>query len=160
LFKQDRIYIADSTLFKVLQFPILEGNSRTALVDPGSAAIQKSLAEKLFPGRSALGETLLFRDQTQFKITAVYEDLPPTTHFHPAVIISMTGDRDAQSVSLVGGGDFADYVLLREGADRAALEDKFDTFVDKYVAPQIGAVVGGDFTIKKFRESGEIWDYT
>lgn len=160
LLKQNMVFMADSTLFKVLQFPILEGDSRAALVDGGSAVICRSLAEKLFPGKSALGETLLFRNKSQFKITAVFENLPVNTHFHPEIVISMTGDKDAESSSLVGGGDFNDYILLREGTRAVDLENKLDSFVDKYVAPQIGAVVGGDFTIQKYRESGDIWDYT
>ncbi|HMJ69417.1 MAG TPA: ABC transporter permease [Cyclobacteriaceae bacterium] len=160
-FKESGVYWADSTFFKVFSIRVLEGNPDNALTELNSVAISKSIAEKYFHGKSALGGTLSFRGgQPDLKITAVYEDLPVNTHFHPQMLVSMAGNKGSTSESLVGGGDFITYFLLREGTDPVSLESKFVSFVDKYVAPQIGAVVGGDFTIETFRESGQIWDYT
>ncbi len=160
-FKESSVYWADSTFFKVFPIHVLEGNPANALTELNSVAISRSIAEKYFPGKSAMGGTLSFRGgQPDLKVTAVYDDFPVTTHFHPQMLVSMAGNEGSTSESLVGGGDFMTYFMLREGADPVSLESKFISFVDKYVAPQIGAVVGGDFTIEKFRESGEIWEYT
>jgi putative ABC transport system permease protein len=164
MFKETGICWADSSFFNVFQVPVLEGNPDNALVELNSVAICKTIAEKYFPGKSALGQSLSFKGQPVLKVTAVYEDLPVNSHFHPRMLVSMAGNNGSRSESLVGGGDFITYVVLREDADVALLESKFVSFVDKYVASQIGGVIGGltggEFTMEKFRESGQIWEYT
>ncbi|MEJ0031399.1 MAG: hypothetical protein WDO15_13945 [Bacteroidota bacterium] len=50
--------------------------------------------------------------------------------------------------------------MIRPGISKEAVEANLDLLVDHVVAPQIKSVIGGDFTIEKFRASGEIWDYT
>jgi putative ABC transport system permease protein len=162
--KEKNVMWVDSLFFKVFKATIVEGDPNTALTELNSIAISKSIADKYFPGESALGKSLLFTnymdDLTDFKITAVFEDFPANTHFHPSILGSTTGNPEAKSASLVGGSDFNMYLLLQEGTDPANLESKFVNLVDKYVAPQIGAIVGGDFTMEKFRASGQKWEYT
>jgi len=160
-FKETAIFWADSSFFKIFQIPILEGNPGNALTELNSIAISKSIANKYFPGENALGRSLSFQgSNNELKVTAVFEDVPRNAHFHPGILVSMPGNREAASESLVGGGDFTTYLLLREDADPLSLQSKFRSFVDKYVAPQVGAVVGGDFTMQQFRASGQLWEYT
>lgn len=163
-FKEKNVMWADSTFFKVFQVPVLSGDPNTALVEVNSIAISRSMEEKYFPGQSALGQSLRFTnymdEETDFKVTAVFADFPGNTHFHPGVLVSMAGNPEARSVSLVSGSNLTMYLRLREGADPRAIESRFVNLVDKYVTPQVGAVVGGDFTMQKFRESGQKWEYT
>lgn len=159
-FKENAVYWADSTFFNIFSITVLEGNPGNALKDINSIAISKTIAEKYFPGSSAIGQVLTLAGQGDHKVTAVFQDFPANTHMHPDFLQSMVGNNGAKSESLVGGGDFMTYFLLRDDADPAALQSKFVSFVDQYVAPQIGNVIGADFTIKSFRKSGQIWDYT
>ena len=159
--KVNDVYWADSTLFKVLQVPIIEGDPTTAFNEINSIAISQTIAQTYFPGQSALGRSIRFSNQkSEHKVTVVYKDFPRNSHIHPQMILSMLGNEDGRSVSLVGGGDFTTYVLLRPGVSTQSVESKFVDFVDRHVAPQIGEVVGGDFTIEKFRAAGEKWVYT
>jgi putative ABC transport system permease protein len=159
--KVNSIFRADSSFFNVLQLNILEGEAASALKDPSSIAISESVAEKYFGSKRALGESIKFSgEKNEYKVGAVYEDLPATSHFHPELLMSMVGDESAISESLVGGGDYTTYVLLRSGVSPKDVESKFDSFVDRHVAPQIGGVLGGDFTMEKFRAEGQMWEYT
>ncbi|MEI9919331.1 MAG: ABC transporter permease [Bacteroidota bacterium] len=159
--KVSEVFWADPSLFKVFDVPMIEGDPTTAFDDINSIAISNDIAKKYFPGRSALGQSIKFQNQpTEYKITTVFNDFPVNTHLHPEVIMSMLGNPDGKSASLVGGGDFTTYLLLSPGVSKEVVESKLVDFVDRHVAPQIGAVVGNDFTIQKFRESGEKWDYT
>jgi putative ABC transport system permease protein len=159
--KVNDVFWADSTFFEVLQVPMTEGDRLTAFSDPSSIAISRSIAHKYFPGQSALGQPVRFSNRAdEYKVTAVFEDFPLNSHVHPQMLLSMLGNDDSRSASMVGGGDFTTYVLLRPGVSKQAVESKFVDFVDRHVAPQIAGVVGGDFTIQKFREAGEKWEYT
>ena len=151
---------ADSTFFKVFKYKVLEGDGNSALKEAHSLAISQRMAEKYFPGISPLGQTLILDDNDVCKITAVYENIPQNSHFHFDMLRSLSGNEEAKSVSLIGGGESHVYVLLREGADGKDMEAKFPTFIEKYVGPQIAEAVGGDPTLKKFKEAGNIWEYT
>jgi putative ABC transport system permease protein len=159
--KVDNVFWADSTLFSVLQIPLVEGSAGDALKEASSIAISKSLADKYFGGKPALGQSIMFSGiNTEYRVRAVFEDLPPNSHLHPQLVMAMEGNPEGFSSSLVSGGDYITYVLLRPGVTKESLEAKFDLLVDRYVAPQIQKVVGGDFTIENFRASGQVWDYT
>lgn len=157
---EENVIWTDSTFFDVFSVTVLEGESKSALRDPNTIAISKKMAKKYFPNGSALGQTLIIDDNTNYKVTAVYEDIPANSHFHFDILRSTNGLDEAKSVSLIGGSDFHVYLLLREGADVNDLTAKFPAFTQRYVMPQIVSAVGGDPTLEKFNANGNKWEYT
>jgi putative ABC transport system permease protein len=133
------------------------------LKEPASIAISKSIAEKYFPGNSALGKALILDNKYNGKVTAVFEDLPSSSHFHFQILVAMVGDwpvaKEAQSTVYLSN-NFQTYLLLKEGADAKALEKKFPQFLEKYVGPQIAQILGGEFTMEKFKASGNKYEMT
>jgi putative ABC transport system permease protein len=160
VFKEPNVFWADSTFFKIFSIPVIEGDPETALRDPNTIAISRKMAEKYFPGENAVGQSLILPENQNCKVTAVFENVPPNSHFHLDILISMASHDEAKSVSLVSGGGFATYVLLKEGTDPKKMEEKIPALVEKHIAPQIADVVGGDFTMEKYRASGDKWEYT
>ena len=58
-FYDEKIYYADSNLFRVFTHKFIEGNAQTALVAPNSLVLTQSLAVKYFGnGGSYVGKTL------------------------------------------------------------------------------------------------------
>jgi putative ABC transport system permease protein len=158
--REEHIIWADSTFFKVFSVNVLEGNAAHALKETNSIAISRTIAAKYFPGGNALGQTLILDDNWNHKVTAVFEDIPSNSHFHFDMLVAMAGLQESKSLSLVGGNDFHTYILLKKGADKKMLEAKFPSMFEKYVAPQLSAAMGGDFTLAKFQAAGNIWAYT
>lgn len=158
--KETRVIWTDSTFFDIFSVKVLEGNAKTALRDAGSIAISKSMAKKYFPGKSALGESLILDNKRNTKVTAVYEDIPAASHFHFDFLVALVGDswvaRDALSTSFLNE-NYNTYLLLREGAEAKALEKKFPGFLSKYFGPQIAAALGNDMTMEKFLSNGNAW---
>jgi putative ABC transport system permease protein len=148
----------DSTFFKVFSIPVLNGNPNTALQEPNTIAISKSMAEKYFPNQEAIGETLIM-DRWPFKITAIFQDMPLTAHFHYNFLLSMAGLEEAKSTNFLSN-NFNTYLLLKPGARAADLEAKFPQLVVKYIGPQAAEMLGGEFSMEKFRESGNKLEYT
>ena len=159
--KENDVIWTDSTFFKVFSVKVLEGNPNTALKEPASIAISKTTADKYFPGQSALGKSLILDNKYNAKVTAVYEDIPAASHFHFDILIAMVGDwpvaKEAQRPVYLSN-NFTTYLLLKEGADGKALEAKLPGYLEKYVGPQIAQVLGGDFTMEKFRAAGNIYE--
>jgi putative ABC transport system permease protein len=155
--KELNVIWADSTFFKIFSVPVLEGNSATALAQPASVAISKTMAEKYFPGSNALGKSLILDNKYHATVTAVFEDISRASHFHFDIMVSMVGDwpiaREAKSNSFMSE-NFNTYLLLKPGADVENLESKLSDFLDKFMGPQVTQSLGSDFTMEKFRASG------
>lgn len=161
--KEKNVIWADSTFFKIFSVNVLEGNSNVALSEPAGIAISKRIAEKYFPGKSAIGQSLILDNKYYTKVNAVYENIPSASHFHFDIIISMVGDwpiaREAKSTSFMSE-NFIEYVLLRKGASPKDLEKKLPRFLEKNMGPEVAQAFGPDFTFEKFRASGNKYDVT
>lgn len=159
--KEENVIWTDSTFFRIFSVHVLEGNPQTALKEPNSIAISKRTALKHFPGKSALGESMILDNKFHMKVTAVYEDIPSASHFHFDILIAMVGDarvaKEAQSVSFLSE-NFNTYLLLKPGTDAVALQKKFPAFLKKYFGPQISAALGNDMDMDKFTATGNKWE--
>src|SRR3984893_12013078 len=81
--KGQHFAFADSNFFQVFTLPFLQGNARTALLEPNTLVISKTLAQKYFGTEDPMGKVLNFKDQkTNFRITGVIDDVPENSHFH------------------------------------------------------------------------------
>ncbi|MEO0333670.1 MAG: ABC transporter permease, partial [Bacteroidota bacterium] len=86
------IVFADSTLFQVFDFPLVQGNPKLALTDATSVAISQTKAQQLFGNENAVGQRLEVRlDDTyeDFQITAVFEDIPSYSTIQAEIILPM-----------------------------------------------------------------------
>lgn len=90
IFYEDKVIFADSTFFELFDFPFLEGNPKTALLQPGSVVITKSMAEKYFGNQTALGKPLTFNAKVEMVVTGVLNDLPSQTHLQFDFVIPMS----------------------------------------------------------------------
>ncbi len=71
--RENRVIYADSTLFAVFTLPMLAGDKKTALTEPNSVVITKSMAEKYFSEGDALGQVMRFDNRNDFKVTRYYK---------------------------------------------------------------------------------------
>ncbi len=74
-FNENGIY-ADSTLFKILSFSIVNGNVAEPLKNNNSIAISKSLADKLFKDENPIGKTLSVGQKYDLMVSSVFADIP------------------------------------------------------------------------------------
>lgn len=153
--KEENLAWTDSTIFKIFSLNVIEGDAKTALVQPASVAISKRTAKKYFPFTSALGKSLILDNKYHFTVTAVYEDIPKASHFHFDFLMSLVGDlppaKSAQRTALFDSYNFRTYLLLKPGTDAKALEAKLPGFIEKYRGQQSA---NASFSMEKFRASG------
>ena len=158
-FKEQNVIWADSTFFKIFTVPVLQGNPGSALKDPNTVAISRKAAEKYFPKGDAIGQSLILDNTLNVKVTGVFGNIPETSHFHYDIILSMAGLEEAKSHQFLSN-NFNTYLLLKDGSDAKALGAKLEGLVIKYIGPEAAQVLGGEFTMEKFRVAGNIMEYT
>ena len=151
-FKDDQFAFVDPNFFSLFTLPTIEGDAKTALQQPHTIVITKSMAEKYFGKENALGKMLGFNNNTDFyKVTGVIENIPVNSHFHFDMFGSMTGWQEAKSDSWMDGG-YHTYLLLKPGSDIKKIEARFPDMVAKYMGPQIQQQMG--LSLQQFRTKG------
>ena len=85
---EDKVFLADSNLFRVFTHKFIEGDPQTALKEPKSMVLTQSTAKKFFGNKSCVGKTLENASGDVYKITAVIKDVPKNSHILFNVLIS------------------------------------------------------------------------
>jgi putative ABC transport system permease protein len=132
---ETKIFYVDSNIFRMFTYRFAEGSPATALNEPNTVVISKSLAEKYFGKKTnAVGKTLQTAYNDLYKVTAVMEDVPQNSHIRFDILISAsTLPKDFQNNW--GGFNNYTYVLLKPGARPDILTKKLLAYYDKYMAP-------------------------
>ncbi|SFQ09752.1 ABC transporter permease [Parafilimonas terrae] len=135
--KQNDIFFADNSFFKIFDYTFLYGNAASALSQPNSTVITESLAKKIFGDVSgAYNQTIYFDDSGPVKITGVIKDVPQNSHLQFSGARSMYAIPNDQNTwqNLY----MYDYILLKKGVDVNAFEKKLNAFGMQTIAKEMG----------------------
>jgi putative ABC transport system permease protein len=134
-FYTEKVYYADSNVFKVFTYLFVQGDPRTALAAPHSIVLTRTVAQKYF-GKSAnvVGQALKDSKGEIFKVTGVIKDIPANSHFRPNILLSMSTLPKDFGVNSWGSFNYFTYVLVRPHTDAAAFEKKLLPMYDKHMA--------------------------
>ena len=131
--KEENLFFADPGVFGIFSFIIKEGDQVSALNDPYSVVISKSMAIKYFGDADPLGQVLTYHD-TPLKITGIMEDVPENTHFRCDFLVSYStlkamGNFTDQPWN--SWGDDLTYILLRNKVSVNSIIPKLDQLLSK-----------------------------
>src|SRR5580658_8437847 len=131
----EKVYFADSSVFRVFTYPMLEGDARTALVAPHSMVLTESVAKEFYGKTTGVvGKSLRDDKGEVYKITGVVKDVPMNSHLRFNLLISLsTLGKDFDQNW--GGFGIYTYVLLKPNVDAAMFQRKLLPMYDKYMAP-------------------------
>jgi len=130
---EDKVFVADSNLFRVFTYKFLAGDPLTALKDPKSMVLTRSVAKKFFGNTNCVGKSLENTSGDVYKITGVIEDVPKNSHILFNILISRSS-LPADFAKSWGGFGFYTYVLLKPNTNVATFEKKMQPMYDKYLA--------------------------
>lgn len=154
LFNDTPMAYVDANFFDVFTIPFLQGDPKTALIQPNCVVLSKAAAQRYFGNENPIGKVIHFRkgaDAPAFRVTGLFDQIPSNSHFHFDILGSMASDDEAKSTSWLTSNYFT-YLLLAEDADYKKLEAKLPTTVEKYMGPQILKVMG--MSLSQFRTKG------
>jgi putative ABC transport system permease protein len=125
---------ASADFFRMFSYPLLEGSPATALSSPVSLAISRKMAMDFFGSpHAAIGQTLRFENRRDFKVTAVFENLPEIVSDKFDYLISWTTFLDDNGWAKQWGNNGPEtFLLLRKDANPIAFRAKITHFLDNY----------------------------
>ena len=126
---------ADPDFISIFSFPLLHGDKSTALNDPKSIVITKSVAEKLFNKLDVVGEDIeVLRDKKySYRISAVLDNIPQNSSLQFDFLIPFDVFRSANDwVNRWGNNGPRTYISLTAGSSEEDTEAKIRDFVLKH----------------------------
>jgi len=157
-FKERGIVFADSTLFNIFSFNLLQGDPNSVLNEPFTAVISEKIAQKYFGNENPIGKSFRRGNNQDYTITGVFEDIPKNSHIkfdfvmsHATLRTLMGPDRADNDFRMYHAHAY--YKLLPE-TNLDDLRAKFPDFVDKYVGGEelrkINTIL--EFEIQKIKD--------
>ncbi|HMF70561.1 MAG TPA: ABC transporter permease, partial [Flavitalea sp.] len=127
-------YTGNPGFLTTFDFPLLQGDRRTALSLPHTVILTESAAKKMFGTADVMGKQLnVDRDSVPCKITGVLKDFPFNSHiaFNFCFSEAAMADKGFQDFLLTdwNSGAFPSYVLLNPGVDPSSVEAQIDQLV-------------------------------
>lgn len=128
-----KAFWADNSFFNVFTYPLVAGNSETALKEPYSLVLPEKSAKKLFGSSDVVGRIVKFGEDN-YTVTAVMKDVPKLSYldFEALVSFSTTALQNANADN--GFFDWDNiygsysYVLLPSGHNVENLQANLDQF--------------------------------
>lgn len=133
IYYENRVYWADNALFDIFTFPLIRGDSRTALEAPYSVVISEDTARKYFGEADPMGKTINADNGfMMLTVTGVMENTPENTHFQADFFISLSSS-SASDLRYWSWINFYTYIVMTEGHSRAAIEEQLPDFVNRHI---------------------------
>jgi len=146
-FTESHFMYADSSIFGIFDFPLLQGDPHTALSGPNKVLLTRSAAEKYFGREDPLGQMLrVGEDSTRYQVTGVMADCPSNSQIKFDLLASFSSLGDNQQETY-WDANYTTFLLLRDEASVASLQAKIHPFMQKEMAGK-GASV--DFSLEPF----------
>lgn len=125
---------AGEDFFRMFSYPLLQGQSSTALNIPNAIAISRNMAEFFFGSPDkAIGKTMRFENKKDLQVTAVFENIPSNSSVRFDFLQTwMDYVKENNWVHNWGNTSPNTYVQLRSGADPLKVEAKIKDFIYRY----------------------------
>lgn len=151
----EQMELVDPEFLDFFQVPLLAGDARTALADPGKVVISEDLARKYFGTSDVVGRTLEVTEtegRATYAISAVSKALPKNSELKLDMLRLLTPTRTAKEESWHHWGSIQlqTYYKFDRPEQARALEAQLPAFVDRRVGKTFGDVVPHEMLSLKF----------
>ena len=138
-FREEKIYLVDTSFFEVFSFQLLTGDKSSALKKPYETILSESIARKYFGKEDPIGKSLLYNGDFELNIIGVFKDIPDNSHLKPEILVSWETYVSFQSnVNTAWQWDgFFNYILLNPKTDYKEFEAKIPAFVEEQVGEDL-----------------------
>ena len=123
----------EASIFQVFDFPLSQGDPRTALQEPHSIVLTEEMARKYFGDQDPMGQTLSVDGKAEFKITGILENHTHNTHLQFNFLVSSLRRSDWVDHS------YYTYLLLQDTQAADELETELPNFIERHIGEQLNA---------------------
>jgi putative ABC transport system permease protein len=130
---EERMYFAESQIFKVFDFKFIAGDPASGIFDANCAFISESYSKKYFGNGNPLGQTITVDKEMSFVITGIFHDIPENSHLKFDILLSWPNlithyGRDIESSW--GDTGFFTYFILKNSSSSQEFEEKLKSLVE------------------------------
>lgn len=140
-FRQDGIYYADSSFFKVFSYPVIQGDPSTCLNDLNTVVLTTSTAKKYFGKEDPIGKSIQYNSNgtlREYVVTAITADCPDNTHLKFEMLFSfktLVQATDGRAHDFTYGWNaFLTYLRFQPQTNISAFEKKLENFTSTHYA--------------------------
>ncbi|MCB8995654.1 MAG: ABC transporter permease [Bacteroidales bacterium] len=151
-FAVSRFMEADSSFFNIFSIKLINGDKNRVLSEPHTLVLTQSEAHRIFGDEDPVNSLLkVGRDSTLYRVTGIMEDFPENSHIQADMIGSfMTNPRSNDPTWL--SNSFFTYVLLKPHSNIEDSNQKLNSILRKYIAPEVHRYIG--VSLEDFYEKG------
>ena len=136
LFYEEGFYFTDSTIFDVFSYEFISGDPATALDDPFTIVLTRSMALKYFDTPDAVGKVLSFVDRNEeYKVTGVIRDVPHNSHFHFDALMNVGSLPMFRQQTNWGRLLVSAYIQFEDNFDATTFQPALDSAIARHVRP-------------------------
>jgi putative ABC transport system permease protein len=153
-FRDEKIYVTESSFLNIFSFPLLKGDPATALSNPNSILLSQSTARKYFGSDDPMGKTLKFSTKGQeysCMVVGVFRDVPVNSSLQFDMLMSMSTIWNA-AYSDWAYFVFHTYLLTTPGTDAEALEAKLPAFVKDHILQHVPRAANWKLLLQPFKD--------
>lgn len=154
LYRERKVYTADSNFFDVFSLPLIYSNPESVLSQPNSIVMTQSTARKYFGNENPVGKILVADAENSYLVAGVMKDFPVNSSFKCDILLSMSTYPEAENGNWLGMS-YVTYAVLKDGTDPDIFQKKLHRIVNNYVSPQAEAALGIPFS--DFLNKGNEW---
>jgi predicted permease len=136
-FKEDGVFAAEPQFFKMFDFKMVSGNPESAINEPNTVMLTKSIAAKYFGDwRTATGKTIKIYDK-YMKVTGILDNPPANTDFPLRLVISYSTVEKQVNMNNWVNIDDENYCFVQLPANYTPerFNGQLEAFVSKHMPP-------------------------
>ena len=135
MFTESGLYLVDSTVFDLFDYPLKVGDPKTALARPGSIVLSEALAKKYFGNADPMGQMMKWDGSMDVQVTGILGEIPRNSHITFEGLVSMSTIfqfwKNIEKNNWVWNPCWT-YVRLKDGISKAEVNRVFPDFIQKY----------------------------
>jgi putative ABC transport system permease protein len=132
-YRERKVQIVTPSFLTMFDWEMISGDT-SALSKPYAMVLPESTARKYYGDEDPIGKILRMGEEYEFEIRGVIKDVPENSHLKFSALISaetLHEWTDGRSRNAWGWYDFNTYILLKEGTDPRAFQEKFAFWLAK-----------------------------
>lgn len=131
---EESVWFVDPAFLEMFTFSFVQGDPTTALIEPDSIVLTKTLARKHFRNENPMGKTIIGGQRTPFVISGVIKDIPQNSDFDIDAIIPITFAKKAgHKLEEWSGFNYKTYIQLQRGSSGQIIEQKIKHILKEYM---------------------------